>query len=113
MKLFFETASHASSFLSAVPLGLLMCLFLCSAHSSGMWRLLLDLGALVCSALVFFFLFVICRNDSLRFYHLLGVLTGAILCLRGIGVIAQMLSGCFRNQTNRKLRQESGKEKTN
>ena len=113
MKLFFETASHASSFLSAVPLGLLMCLFLCFARSSGIWRVLLDLAVIVCGALVFFFLFVICRNDSLRFYHLLGVLTGAILCMRGIGIAAQNFSACFRNQTNRKTRQESAEEKTN
>lgn len=108
MKLFFETSSQAVSFLAAIPIGVLVCLCLCSAGSCGLWRLILDLAVLVCSASAFFFLFVMCQNVNLRFYHLLGVVLGAFLCLRGIGTLLKAAS-----ETIQRFRQESRREKPN
>jgi len=101
MKLFFETSGQAVSFLSAVPAGFLLCCCLCVGKANGLWRMFLDLLILVLGAFVLFWLFVVCFSMELRFYHLLGVLSGALLCMTGTIPAVRNLSAYCKKKTNR------------
>ena len=92
MKLFFETASQASCFLIAVPLGFLFTLCLDTRWHHGWIRLLLDLLLLGSLGCVLVMLSAICREERVRLYHWLGLLTGAVLYLGGIGRIRKLLN---------------------
>lgn len=92
MKLFFETAGQARSFLMCIPLGFLLFLLLDNDSAPGMFRFLLDFfivlfyGALLMQIMIQF------QENALREFHLLGSLSGGILYLSGVSKIRKSIS---------------------
>ena len=87
MKLFFETVGQSRSFLMSIPFGLLAAVLLDYRKRGGVWRNLFDILILLVLGSALFILLVILREQSLRIYHLLGILCGACLYLLGIARI--------------------------
>ena len=83
MRLFFETAQQALSFLAAVPVGFLIAAFLSIGSVGGFFRLAADIAVLLLGGVILVFLLAILGDNALRLHHLLGVLVGALLYLRG------------------------------
>ncbi len=91
MKLFFETAGQAQRFLIMVPLGFALALCLDADAWTGRLRAAADcLFLLLCGWLMLCTICVL-RENSLRIYHMLGLLTGAILYLLGVGRIVRTI----------------------
>ena len=72
MTLFFETAGQAQAFLAAVPLGLLLAACLDASVLAGPLRPVADVL-------------------MMRLYHLLALLTGAVLYTQGIGRLVRLI----------------------
>lgn len=92
MKLFFETAMQAGVFLMMVPAGLLLALLTDLSGRSGNSRPLWDVLIMLSGGLILGWLLIITGDSRLRLYHLLAVLTGAVLYLTGIRRILYFLS---------------------
>lgn len=85
MRLFFETSMQAQIFLALLPVGLLLagCVDAASLarKSRPFWDVLIILA---CGLGIVVFLSLL-KDDGLRGYHLLAVLTGILLYICGIG----------------------------
>lgn len=79
MKLFFETAGQAQAFLTAVPLGLLLAACLDASALTGPLRPLADALLVLGGGLALMAAMLLVRDETLRMYHLLALLTGAVL----------------------------------
>lgn len=89
MNLFFETSSQAGCFLCMVPVGMVSALLMDADVIAGKLRALADAILLLFAGLVCLLIIVLCRETTLRLYHLLGLLTGAVLYAEGIGKITR------------------------
>lgn len=85
MKLFFETSSQASFFLLMLPFGFVVALCLHAGSGGGLLRLIQDLVVLLLSGVAAALMLLSTRDETLRFYHLLGIITGALLYFAGVG----------------------------
>lgn len=90
MKLFFETAGQAQAFLMAVPLGLLLAACLDASALTGPLRPLADALLVLGGGLALMAAMLLVRDETLRMYHLLALLTGAVLYSQGIGRLVRM-----------------------
>jgi len=92
MNLFFETGSQAFSFLSMVPVGFAaaFCMEIGRFHTS--IRALTDVFVMLAAGFVVLVIIVFCRENTLRLYHLLGLLTGTVIYMQGVGKIIRHLA---------------------
>ena len=86
MNLFFETSGQAWRFLCVVPLGFAAALCL-DAQSSGVLRVLADIVLLMSVGMGTLVVIVFCGDARTRLYHLLALVTGALLYWQGMGKI--------------------------
>ena len=100
MTLFFETSRQAWCFLCLLPVGLAAAFLLDTDVIAGKLRPLADVFFLVVTGLAVLVMIVLCRDSGLRLYHMLGVLTGALLYLGGIGKIIHAI-GCRQDLKRR------------
>ena len=91
MKLFFETGSQAIAFLCMVPLGFAVMLLLELSKFGTALRIITDVFVLLLAGFAVLAAVVFCQEDTLRLYHLLGLLTGALLCTQGVGKIIRWI----------------------
>lgn len=91
MNLFFETTVQANCFLCMVPVGFAIAACLDVSAFLGRFRLLLDILVLLLAGMGVLMLISVMQEGSLRAYHLLGLLTGAIVYLQGIGRLLRMI----------------------
>ena len=91
MKLFFETGNQAAAFMHMVPLGFLAALCLEFGWIRPSVRVVLDVAVLLIAGIALLFTVVFCAEDAVRFYHLLGIITGALIWLNGMGKIIRWL----------------------
>lgn len=83
MKLFFETGDQAAFFLLMIPCGFLMALCIHTGPASGLLRFALDLMVMLAGAACTVGLLFSGKDEVLRVYHMLGILTGSLLYLSG------------------------------
>lgn len=77
MKLFFETAGQAQAFLAAVPLGLVLAACLDASVLAGPLRPLADVLMMLTAGFALMGMMLLSRDEALRLYHLLAILTGS------------------------------------
>ena len=106
MKLFFETSAQAYSFLAAVPVGFGTALCLDVGKRENLWRVVLDLLLLLLCGYALLVLVFALQEDGLRMYHLLGVTTGGLLYMRGIGSIKRGILSIKKRHTCKRDRQD-------
>ena len=82
MKLFFETAGQAQAFLAAVPLGLVLAACLDASVLAGPLRPLADVLMMLTAGFALMGMMLLSRDEALRLYHLLAILTGALLYMQ-------------------------------
>lgn len=92
MNLFFESSRQASSFLVMVPVGFAVALCLEMGRFSRIVQPLTDVFVLLAAGFAVLAGIVFCRDDTLRLYHLLGLLTGVLICTQGIGKIIRWVA---------------------
>lgn len=102
MKLFFETASQVCSFLSAVPVGFGAALCIDLGKNSGMLRLWIDLLLVTACGASLFWLVYVLQEESLRLYHLLGLVCGALIYLRGMGTVFRLVLDKWKKRFRRR-----------
>ena len=100
MKLFFDTNLQAVVFLLSVPTGFLAACFLSSGIKNTCLQMILDILTLLLAGTVLAALILIFRENGLRSYHLLGLLTGAILYLCGLSRVAKRVGTAYREKRN-------------
>ena len=91
MRLFFETTGQAQAFLAAVPLGLVLAACLDASVLTGPLRPLADVVMMLAGGIALMVMMLLARDEALRLYHLLAVLTGAVLYTQGIGSLVRMM----------------------
>ena len=91
MTLFFETAGQAQAFLAAVPLGLLLAACLDASVLAGPLRPVADVLVMLTAAASLMAMMLLARDEALRLYHLLALLTGAVLYTQGIGRLVRLI----------------------
>lgn len=91
MTLFFETAGQAQAFLAAVPLGLLLAACLDASVLAGPLRPVADVLMMLAAAASLMAMMLLARDEVLRLYHLLALLTGAVLYTQGIGRLVRLM----------------------
>lgn len=91
MTLFFETAGQAQAFLAAVPLGLLLAACLDASVLAGPLRPVADVLVMLVAAASLMAMMLLARDEALRLYHLLALLTGAVLYTQGIGRLVRLI----------------------
>lgn len=105
MKLFFETAAQANVFLVMIPVGLAAAALLDLAAHPSVLRPLWDVLILLLSGAALAFGIVLLGDTGLRIYHLLALVTGALLYVTGIrallGKMVGKLCGAFRRERSR------------
>ena len=87
MKLFFETAGQAQAFLAAVPLGLVL-----AACLDASVLMMLTAGFALMGMML------LSRDEALRLYHLLAILTGALLYTQGIGRLVRLIGAWLKKR---------------
>lgn len=106
MRLFFETASQAGSFLASIPLGFAAALCLDVGDGGGIMRMLLDLlWFLICGMSLLVLTFLI-HDAQIRLYHVLGLISGALLYLRGISAVRKAAAKKYEFWKKSRCRQE-------
>ena len=85
MKLFFETALQRNIFLLTVPVGFTIGFLLDVQVKSILIQTMIDLCVLICAGFVLVLLVLFSTDSTLRIYHFLGLLNGAILYACGVG----------------------------
>lgn len=95
MTLFFETSRQAWCFLCMTPVGMAAALLMDADVIAGRLRAIADVLLLLLAGLGALVMIVLCRETGLRLYHLLGLMTGAVLYLQGIGKIIRL---CIHRQ---------------
>lgn len=91
MTLFFETVGQAQAFLAAVPLGLLLAACLDASVLAGPLRPVADVLMMLAAAASLMAMMLLARDEALRLYHLLALLTGAVLYTQGIGRLVRLI----------------------
>lgn len=111
MKLFFESGIQMRLFLVTLPLGFLVSFLLDSrTNPSTVLRLIADLLILfLCGTCLVLFLLLF-DDTAIRGYHLLGVLSGSILYMSGVGKCRRTIDDWFRK---RKAGIQHGDEENN
>ena len=99
MKLFFETSGQAQAFLAAVPLGMLLAAALDLSRYTGRLKPAADVAALLLCSLSLLALTLALRDASLRLYHVLAVVIGALLYAGGVGRVISAARKRFRKKT--------------
>ncbi len=92
MKLFFETSRQAFCFLCTVPFGIITAVLMDADVIAGKLRAVADVLFLLLTGLAVMVMIILCRESGLRLYHLLGLLTGAVLYQEGIGKIIRHIA---------------------
>ena len=103
MKLFFESSGQANVFLLMSFSGFVIALLLDSKSSSGVIRLMVDALIIIWGGVTLLATVVFFRENTLRAYHLLGMLSGVLIYLAGVGKIIRRL----------RLRQEHARSTAN
>ena len=98
MTLFFETAGQAQAFLAAVPLGLLLAACLDASVLAGPLRPVADVLMMLAAAASLMAMMLLARDEALRLYHLLALLTGAVLYTQGIGRLVRLMRARLKKQ---------------
>lgn len=93
MKLFFETAAQANVFLAMIPVGITAALLIDLAAHLSVLRPLWDVLILLLLGAALGFGIVLLGDTGLRIYHLLAVLSGALLYLTGIRALLRKVVG--------------------
>ena len=106
MKLFFETENQALVFLLTVPIGMLLFFFLDGREEQGVWRFVMDLLSFCICGASLFMLFWGFGQEILRIYHLLGLVTGGMLYMKGMSRILLIIRAFFFG-AQRGLQQET------
>ena len=91
MTLFFETAGQVQAFLAAVPLGLLLAACLDASVLAGPLRPVADVLVMLTAAASLMAMMLLARDEALRLYHLVALLTGAVLYTQGIGRLVRLI----------------------
>ena len=91
MKLFFETSGQSACFLLMTPIGFLLALLLDADVITGRLRPAADIALLLLAGMVCLWMIVLTGEGGLRVYHTLGLLTGAILYLAGVGRLIRLI----------------------
>ena len=91
MTLFFETAGQAQACLAAVPLGRLLAACLDASVLAGPLRPVADVLMMLTAAASLMAMMLLARDEALRLYHLLALLTGAVLYTQGIGRLVRLI----------------------
>ena len=91
MKLFFETAGQAQAFLAAVPLGLVLAACLDASA-------LADVLMMLTAGFALMGMMLLSRDEALRLYHLLAILTGALLYTQGIGRLVRLAGAWLKKR---------------
>ena len=107
MNLFFETSRQSIAFLLCIPIGFLISLGLGSRNGRGWMQFAVDFTVLAAGALGFMLLFVCADERTLRVYHVLGALCGALLYAMGFYRIQMKI-----RQIMQRKRQEKDNPKT-
>lgn len=107
MRLFFETGGQASAFLLTLPLGFLLALFLDVTRYTGHLRPVLDVCVLVGCALTFLVLTLLMRDQSARLFHVLAILTGALLYTCGVGRLFHGAARMLKKHQKKNKKEES------
>lgn len=97
MNLFFETASQARSFLTAVPVGFCAVMCLDCGRGEGVLRAAIDLLLMLLTGLGMMLMVFALQEDGLRLYHALGGIVGALLYLRGVGRVKRAAKALMRS----------------
>ena len=95
MKLFFETAGQAQAFLAAVPLGLVLAACLDASVLAGP---LADVLMMLTAGFALMGMMLLSRDEALRLYHLLAILTGALLYTQGIGRLVRLAGAWLKKR---------------
>lgn len=95
MRLFFETSGQGIAFLAAIPVGFLLAACLDCAKGKPLLRAVLDIAVLMLSGFVLLLLTVLLSEEKLRIYHLLGLVIGAFLYLKGAGEVKRMIAAFY------------------
>lgn len=98
MKLFFETAGQAQAFLAAVPLGLVLAACLDASVLAGPLRPLADVLMMLTAGFALMGMMLLSRDEALRLYHLLAILTGALLYTQGIGRLVRLAGAWLKKR---------------
>lgn len=107
MRLFFETADQARAFLAAVPLGIALAACLDLTSLTGPLRPLADAMTVLAGGAALMAAMLLVRDESLRLYHLLAVLCGAVIYTCGLGRLAR--AARERLRARKKQRKAAGK----
>lgn len=98
MRLFFETTGQASRFLVMAPLGFVLALCLDADAATGRLRLFFDCVLLLACGMAALCTLSGLLESGLRGYHLLGLLTGAVLYTQGAGRIIHLIGRKIRRR---------------
>ena len=102
MKLFFETSGQSVCFLLMIPVGFLLALLLDADVIAGRLRSAADIALLLLAGAACLWLIVLTGERGLRVYHVLGLLSGAVLYLCGIGRVIRILKLKIRSARQEK-----------
>ena len=98
MKQVFETAGQPQAFLAAVPLGLVLAACLDASVLAGPLRPLADVLMMLAAAASLMAMMLLARDEALRLYHLLAILTGALLYTQGIGRLVRLAGAWLKKR---------------
>ena len=98
MRLFFETGAQSASFLAAVPIGFALAFCLDWLKGKQVLRLVLDVCFFLLAGLSLLVLTIFLSEEKLRLYHLLGMIVGSLLYVRGIRAFVRGIIRFFQNR---------------
>lgn len=109
MNLFFETANQAVCFLAAAPIGFAAAMGLDLGRREGLARFFLDVLVLSAAGVALVVLLLLGREEGMRLYHMLGLGTGALLYLGGLGRLSKLARSKIQKKKKEKqlAKQES------
>lgn len=107
MRLFFETSMQARVFIALLPVGLLLAACVDAASIARKTKPFWDIVILLACGLGLVVFLALLKDDGVRGYHLLAILTGILLYVCGIGRLwrccrhhLQKISTAKRNKQN-------------
>lgn len=111
MKLFFETAQQAGGFLVMVPVGLFLAMLTDLTGNCRKSRPLCDVFVMLIGCAILGWLLIVTGDERIRLYHLLAVLTGAVLYMTGLRRIFRCLSAKAMKMKKKLQPDPEGKKK--
>ena len=96
MSLFFETSVQGQMFLICISVGFLMAMLLDCKSNGGPLRFFIDFSVLTTCAIVLLLMMIDFREKALREYHVLGIISGSILYLSGVGRLKKRMHHWIR-----------------